>query len=88
MFGVGCKAVDLALLKNYVTKSKEEKPDGLIQDKSGRIFEGRLWLKKGCFVSYYYYYLLCASVLPTWWVKISTYFNRSRFSQSHLHSST
>jgi hypothetical protein len=23
--------------------------DGLIQDKSGRIFQGRLWLKKGCF---------------------------------------
>jgi hypothetical protein len=27
------------------------KPDGLIQDKSSRIFQGRLWLKKGCIAS-------------------------------------
>jgi hypothetical protein len=28
---------------------KELKPDGLIQDKSGTIFQGRPWLKEGCF---------------------------------------
>jgi hypothetical protein len=33
--------------KKVVAKSR----NGLIQEKSGRTFYGRLWLKKGCFAS-------------------------------------
>jgi hypothetical protein len=38
--------------QNYCLWSpKKWKPDCLIQDKFGRIFEGRLWLRKGSFAN-------------------------------------
>jgi hypothetical protein len=33
--------------KLLLQNPKKWKPNGLIQDKSGRIFQGKLWLKKG-----------------------------------------
>jgi hypothetical protein len=47
--GLDARLATLLCKKMLLQNTKKRKPDGLIQDKFGRIFKVSLWLKKGCF---------------------------------------